>query len=308
MLAAVSIFFGARCMRRRRERQRDEERAVHTALFGVISAPNGLEVGQRGTPPSYYETLKAQNAIGSFGPAPSSTPGHRREKSNSVLMDECWKAVYAAEARQQPAGSRNSMGDSSDVMQAPRHRMAMDAPASPRGVAHGDMRQSVSRWFRNQKWSPSQPNGVGPLCGNPANPEGIKDLPVPPSPSYTGVPRTPSAAGSLPPTPSTAAFLLPGASPFHEPYSARSGASWMTGDDRLSIRASIPASVLYPSPLQPAPPPRRRGRNEARRESVPSQGAYGSLTRASVTPPEYEGPPRYEARRTDSDSLLSLYQ
>lgn len=239
MVLGVFVFFLTRRARHNRDRQRDEERAANAALFGVISAPNGLGE-QGGTPPPYYEALQSTHQAVS-NPCWASSPGHQPEKSSSAAMDECWRVVYATE-------------DKTNSPLVQKHSMTIEQPASPRSVAHGEARQSVSRWFRNQKWMPNKPNDAGPLSSNP-----IKNLPVPPSPSYTGVPRTPSIAGSLPSTPTTATFLAPRTSQYSEPLSAR---SWLTGDDRLSIRASIPTNVLYPSPLQPAPRPRRRGSNE----------------------------------------------
>lgn len=284
---------------------------MNTALFGVISSPNGL--GDHSVnPPPYYEALKSgQSAIHPAGPH---TPGHRREKSASMMMDECWKAVYATE---------ESMGGVTSPTQPRRNSMMRDVdveqPASPRGVAHGEMRQSVSRWFRNQKWMPTKPGvGMNPLSSHPTQQdEGTtRDLPVPPSPSYRGVPPTPSSLPSTTPTPTMATFLAPGGvSPFYhnsnsQPVSAR---SWMTGDDRLSIRASIPASVLYPSPLQPAPPPKRRSLTRARMESGSSQGEHGVSTTWKKTwttitpadePPQYEWETRTKGRKESDDDNL----
>lgn len=279
---------------------------MNTALFGVISAPNGLGGSQGSTPPPYYEALKSQGHHAGGSPSSTSTsPGHRREKSSSIMMDECWKAVYATE---ESVGAAASPARNTSV---PLQSMAMEQPASPRGVEYGEMRQSVSRWFRNQKWMPSKSTGsAGPLSSNPTyHSEGMKDLPVPPSPSYTGVPPTPSAAGSLPPTPNTATFLAPGGvSPYSEPLSARSGRSWLTGDDRLSIRASIPNSVLYPSPLQPAPPPKRRSSHGPMRESVQSQSDYDSASWKTITPaddpPRYEWEPTAGSRRSSANAHL----
>lgn len=309
MVGGFAAFFLTRHWRYMRDKKRDEERAMNTALFGVISAPNGLG-GNSTTPPPYYEALKTGQT--SFPPTPATaqqqSAGHRGEKSTSMIMDECWKAVYATEDSLGSAGTRNSSvrGDSTTAAilssYARQHNSKLDIeqPVSPRVAAHGEMRQSVSRWFRNQKWMPSKPasNGAGPLSSNPSG-QAIKDLPVPPSPSYTGVPPTSS---SLPPTPTTATYLAPGEnSPYHEPLSARSARSWLTGDDRLSIRASIPNSVLYPSPLQPAPPPKNRSlTNGSQRGSVNSQSDYGSSTWQTITPADE--PPRYNwesSRRRD---------
>lgn len=280
LIIGFVAFFLTRHMRYARDKRRDEERAMNTALFGVISAPNGLEGHSHGaTPPPYYEALKSAQLAGSQPNQTSAPSSDRGEKSSSMLMDECWRAVYAAE--DSTGSRRNSVRNSTAWSHARRQSTVLGEPASPRGVAHGEMRQSVSRWFRNQKWLPSKPKGTGPLCSNPAYTESMRDLPVPPSPSYTGVPPTPTVAGSTPATPNTATFLAPGMSPYSEPMSARSARSWLTGDDRLSIRASIPNSVLYPSPLQPAPPPRRRSGNETYQVSA-------------VTPPREPSPP-YEA-------------
>lgn len=308
MVAGFLAFFITRHARYRRDKKRDEERAMNTALFGVISSPNGLG-DHSATPPPYYEALKSSHTA--IHPAGAHAPGHRREKSASMMMDECWKAVYATEESMggvaSPTHPRgNSMMRDVDVEQ----------PASPRGVAHGEMRQSVSRWFRNQKWMPTKPGvGMNPLSSHPTHQgEGTKDLPVPPSPSYRGVPPTPSSLPSTTPTPTTATFLAPGGvSPFYnnnsQPVSAR---SWMTGDDRLSIRASIPASVLYPSPLQPAPPPKRRSLTRARMESANSQSEHVASTWKKTwktitpadEPPQYEWDKRSWSRREWDDGNL----
>lgn len=287
---------------------------MNAALFAVISAPNGLGGPKGSVPPPYYEALKShrQYAGGSVNTTRTSTD-QWREKSNSMVVDECWRAVYAAE---ESTGVTASSARNSMQLQT----MATAQPASPRGVEYGEMRQSVSRWFRNQKWMPSKAtDGAGPLPSNPlfSNPtityysEDIKHLPVPPTPSYTGVHPTPSAAGSLPPTPDTATFLAPGGaarSPYSEPLSAR---SWLTGDDRLSIRASIPNSVLYPSPLQPAPPPKRQSSHAPTRESLISQSEYDGASWKTITPaddaPRYEWEPRASSRSSLATANAHLW-
>lgn len=207
-----------------------------------------------------------------------------------MLMDDCMMAAYAAE---DGLGAGPSSGASRRSPTATSHTGLVD-PSSPRGVAQGDKRQSVSRWLRNQRWVS---HAGGPDRSAPP-PPGAELLPAPPSPSYAGVAPTPTA--SVPATPMSASHLAP---PFAyaEPLSARSTTSWMTGDDRLSIRASIPNSVLYPSPLQPAPPPRRLTMERRNRESVNSMLEYGSETWRTMTP--HEDPPEYHPRRGDPDTV-----
>lgn len=262
---------------------------MNTALFGDISSPNGLG-DNSANPPPYYQALKGHHHSPT-NPTSGQAPGPRQDKSASVMMDECWRAVYAAE--EPPTPRRNSITRDVDIEQ----------PTSPRGVAHGEMRQSVSRWFRNQKWKPAN-KAVGPLSSHPTRYQGerTKDLPVPPSPSYRGVPPTPSTLASPTPTPTTATFLAPGSgmSPLYsghsrqEPMSAR---SWVTGEDRLSIRASIPASVLYPSPLQPAPPPKRRSLTKNNTASTlvgPGESDASSWTSTWNTITPADEPPEYQ--------------
>lgn len=197
-------------------------------------------------------------------------------------MEQCWAAVYDAEdggRRDMPPSPERTANFNSDEKYAPSGH-------SPK--------RSVSQWVRSQ--SPSgYGSSIGPLSGNPAT-----GLPVPPSPSYSGVPTTPPASGTR--TPMTSNNLAaPPFSPYQEPLSAR---SFSTRDDRLSIRASIPESVLYPSALQPAPPTRRFSEERRNRDSVDSVNSaleYGSATWRTLTP--HEDPPEYYPYKGNPDSV-----
>lgn len=275
ILIGITAFFLKRRRRRGLESQRDEQRALNAAFFGRldISAPNGLDTGRSShVPPTYQDALKSAASI------KSADPGHRRHMSESMLMDECMRAAYATEDDVNGGTTPKHGGFTSSPNKLSANR---NEPTSPLGVARADVRQSVSRWMRNQRRL-----GAGPLSSNPPETPGratARGLPVPPSPSYTGVPPTPSAP-SAPQTPVSA--------PYHEPPSVRSTGSYMTGDDRLSIQASIPDSVMYPSPLQPAPAPRRLTSGASRnRASATSVQEYGGETWTTMTP--HEDPPGY---------------
>lgn len=191
-------------------------------------------------------------------------------------MEQCWAAVYDAEA-----GSGRG-GDTTADDRLPGYTTY--SQYSPQ--------RSVSQWVRSQ--SPASSSVYSdPLPSNPST-----RLPVPPSPSYSGVPLTPTAPRT--PTTSNTLAAAPGFySPYQEPPIAR---SYMIDDERLSIRTSIPESVLYPSPLQPAPSRRQyRGDRRHRQESVDSAAGYGSATWRSLTP--HEDPPEYEPRKGDPDAV-----
>lgn len=288
LIVGVTTFIVKRRRRRRLEASRDEQRARNVAVFGEISAPNGLNPGRSNIPPTYQEAIKSP-AVPAV--SVSVVSGHEQPRSASMLMDECMRAVYDAEDGVATGTSMNEA--TSPSMSATSHTRLVH-PTSPQGVVHGDKRQSVSRWLRNQRWMSGA--GFGPVASQtPA----LAGLPVPPSPSYTGIVTTPTA--SAPQTPRSATYLTPAPSPYPEPLSARSTRSWTTGEDRLSIRASIPNSVLYPSPLQPAPPPRRLTTGRRNRASVSSAQEYGSETWRTAT--LHEDPPEYEPRRGNPDTV-----
>lgn len=281
LLIGVTAFLLQRRRRHRHDTERDKERERNAPLFGQISAPNGLDPGN--IPPTYQEALKSPVISNTSVPMRSD---HQRQRSDAMLMDECMMAIYAAEDGR--AGSSSRGGRESPTATS---YTGLADPTSPRGVAQGNKRQSVSRWLRNQRWTSSA--GPNPLTSHPQRTPMTAELPVPPSPSYTGI-------SSVPQTPMSGSRLAP-PFPYVEPLSARSTTSWMTGDDRLSIRASIPNSVLYPSPLQPAPPPRRLATEKRNRESVSSVQEYGGETWKTMTP--HEDPPEYEPRRGDPDTV-----
>lgn len=253
----------------RKMRQKTLRNRVKVRHISQISAPNGLGGSSGNIPPTYYEALKSPAVSASTF---SSVPTHQRQRSDEALLEQCWAAVYDAED-----GGRRDM------------------PPSP---AYAPSQYSPSRtsgWVRSQ--SPSDSGStIGPLSGNPS-------LPAPPSPSYSGVLPTSTASASRTPMTSTTNLVAPPLlSPYQEPQSAR---SFSTRDDRLSIRASIPESVLYPSPLQPAPSTRqfseeRRSRQDSV-DTVDSAVAYGSATWRTLTP--HEDPPEYEPRRGNPDSV-----
>lgn len=301
LIVGVTAFIVRRRRRRRREAGRDGQRARNVALFGEISAPNGLNPGRSNIPPPYQEAIKSPAIPVVSLPV---VAGHQQSRSASMLMDECMRAVYDAEDGipiPTPISTPSGTSVNEPTSPSATSHTGLVHPTSPRGVVHGEKRQSVSRWLRNQKWVP----GTGAGGGDPAvsshapatTTAGL--LPMPPSPSYTGISSSPTV--SAPQTPRSATYLTPTPSPHPEPLSARSTRSWLTGEERLSIRASIPNSVLYPSPLQPAPPPRRLTTESRNRESVSSAQEYGSETWRTTT--LHEDPPEYEPRRGDPDSV-----
>lgn len=272
-------------VQRRRQYKRRFQNRQQTRQIRHISAPNGLDPGPSGNiPPSYQEALKSPVVTASSVSASS----HQRQRSDEALMDQCWAAVYQVEDGGSPGHNAHSITSNE-----------RSEPATPRAVPWSNQRQSMSRWLRNHLPSARSGSSPGPLSSNPTRAATSANLPVPPSPSYTGIPATPTA--SAPQTPMSASHLAPQYSPYPEPLSAR---TWVTGEDRLSIRASIPNSVLYPSPLQPAPPPRRLSETSRSRESVSSLEAYGAGTWRTLTP--HEDPPEYEPRRGDPDSVSPL--
>lgn len=289
LIVGLTAFLWRVRKHRRRYAQNGEQRAQASEFFRQldISAPNGLDPGRSTVPPTYQEALKAP-------PFKVVESGHHRHKSQSMIMDECMMAAYATEVGvndENPRHHNITSAPNGAISPSAHSHDALMQPTSPRDVARGDMRQSVSRWLRNQRWVPG--GSPGPLSSNPLQTPTTAGFPVPPSPSYTGVPPTPSA--SAPQTPMSASHLAP-LYRYPEPPSARSTRSYMTGDDRLSIRASIPESVLYPSPLQPAPRSRRLTSGSRNRASVTSAQAYGSEAWTDMTPPEVD-PPDYEPRR-----------
>lgn len=247
-----------------------------------ISAPNGLDPGPGGNiPPTYQDALKSPVITASS----VSSSSHQRQRSDQALMDQCWAAVYEAEDGTSPLRNGNSAtsNERSDA-------------STPRNMPRKSQRYSVSQWLRDHLRASHPGSDHGPLSSNPSGSSSSARLPVPPSPSYTGVPPTPTTATSQ--TPMSTSQLAPMYSPYQEPLSAR---SWVTGEDRLSIRASIPNSVLYPSPLQPAPPPRRLSQTRRNRDSVNSVEEYGAATWSTITP--HEDPPEYEPRRGNPDTV-----
>lgn len=268
--------------RRRRYKRQSRQQIRH---IRHISAPNGLDPGPNGNiPPSYREALKSPVMTAS----PLHSSNHQRQRSDQALIDQCWAAVYQTE----DGGSTGHHGRSTTSSDR-------SEPATPNAVLRNSQRQSVSQWLRDHLTGSGSRSSTGPLSSNPPRTPMSGRLPVPPSPSYAGVPATPGA--SDPQTPMSANYLAPLYSPYAEPLSAR---SWVTGEDRLSIRASIPNSVLYPSPLQPAPPPRRLSQNRRDRESMSSMSSvssYGAGTWKTITP--HEDPPEYEPRRGNPDSV-----
>lgn len=269
-------------MQRRKRFKRRLEQRQQMSHIRHISAPNGLDPGPGGNiPPSYQDALKSPVITASS----ISASNHQRQRSDQALMEQCWAAVYQAEDGR-----------------AGHSITSNDEPATPRVVPRTTQRQSVSQWLRNylrgNETGTGSGSGCAPLSSNPSSTatRASNRLPVPPSPSYAGITPTPTA--SAPPTPMSATHLAPAYSPYPEPLSAR---SWATGEDRLSIRASIPSSVLWPSPLQPAPPPRRPSQSRRDRESVSSADEYGAATWRTITP--HEDPPEYEPRRGDPSTV-----
>lgn len=268
-IAGVVLFV----VQRRRRYKLLRERKQQMSRIRHISAPNGLDPGPGGNiPPSYHDALKSPVITASSISASS----HQRQRSDEALMEQCWAAVYEAE------DGRAGLGINPN-----------DEPATPRVVQRMSRRHSVSQWLRNHLRGNlmGSGSGIGPLSSNPS-----ASLPVPPSPSYAGIPPTPTT--STPESPMSATHLSSIYASYQEPLSAR---TWATGEDRLSIRASIPNSVLYPSPLQPAPPPRRLSQIRRDRESVNSVDEYGAGTWITITP--HEDPPEYEPRRGDPSTV-----
>ncbi|KAG8163792.1 hypothetical protein KVR01_007089 [Diaporthe batatas] len=278
--------------RRRRAKKLNllNEQRINAPFFGNISAPNGL------APPPYGEALKSPviSEVTAYN--------HQRQRSNSMLMDECWKAVYAAED-----GTANPGYGSTNTSRPETH---MPAPASPQTVAQTGSRNSVAGWLRTQRWLPG--GGANPLNSNPltapSTPMSAR-MPVPPSPSYNGV--TPSVA----PTPTTATYLVaPGPQTPGQPLSAR---SWATGDDSVndSVRSTfVPQTALYPPPLQPAPKGHgvsrsltgntRRTSGASWTSSVGDSYDRESGTWKTMTP--HEDPPSREPRRGNPDEVSPI--
>lgn len=298
---------------RRRSRRRELRTRRQVRHISQISAPNGLAPGSR-IPPTYQEALKSP-ALSAAAFLPDAR-GHQRQRSDADVLDQCWAAVYDIDeyAHSARAHTPSTAG----------------APASPQAAVPSSGSR-VSRWLRGHHHHHHHARladaaALSSLHGARDDGPGSPRLPTPPSPSYTGsgiaiaiatataAPATPSMTASVPQTPMSATSFYPTApprSPYHhhhhhpEPTSAR---SWVSGDTRLSLRASIPASVLYPSRLQPAPPARRlSGHRGGPRDStysvdsVDSASEYGSGTWRTITP--HEDPPEYEPRRGNPDTV-----
>jgi hypothetical protein len=290
MILMVALFVIYRRRRANKLRQLEEQKSTNAPFFGNISAPNGL------APPPYGEALKSP-AI-----SEATAYSHQRQKSQSMLMDECWKAVYAqddgtADPRYGPA---NTIGAGSHLPE----------PTSPKTAAHTGTRNSVAGWLRSQRWLPG--GGPNPLTSNPltapSTPMSAR-MPVPPSPSYSGV--TPSVA----PTPTTATYLV--ASGQMTPTQPLSARSWATGDDSLNNSARstfVPQTVLYPPPLQPAP----KGNAASRSLTANANRSSGASWRSSVgdsydresatwrTMTPHEDPPTSEPRRGNPDEVSPI--
>ncbi|KAI3390622.1 hypothetical protein diail_9015 [Diaporthe ilicicola] len=314
MIISVTLFVIYRCRRQKKLKQLDEQKRMNAAVFGNISAPNGL------APPPYGEALKS--------PAVSEATayGHQRARSHSMLMDDCWKAVYAAEDgttdprygsmnTTRPGHAPQASWDATAARVTSRTGSQQPSgPASPQTAAQSDSRHCVTRWLRDQRWLPGgSPN---PLHSNPltapSTPLSAR-MPVPPTPSYNGV-----APSSVAPTPTAATYLVAPAPPTpNQPLSAR---SWATGDDSVgdSARSTyVPQTALYPPPLQPAPRGNAASRsltgdnNAARRSSAASWTSSGSggydresATWQTMTP--HEDPAHHEPRRGNPDEVSPI--
>lgn len=263
---------------------------MNAPLFGNISAPNGL------APPTYGEALKSP-AI-----SEATANSHKRQMSNSMLIDECWKAVYAVEdgTTDPRSGPATSTRPGSHV----------PGPASPQTAAQIDSRNVVTGWLRTQRWLPG--GNTSPLNSNPltapSTPLSAR-MPVPPSPSYNGV--TPAVVR----TPTTATYLVaPGPHTPNQPQSAR---SWATGEDSVnnSVRSTfVPQTALYPPPLQPAPKGNGASRSLTRHTTRASGASWTSSlidsydresgTWKTMTP--HEDPPSHEPRRGNPDEVSPI--
>ncbi|KAJ0114776.1 hypothetical protein J7T55_004517 [Diaporthe amygdali] len=309
MVISVILFIIYRRRRQKKLKQLDEQKRMNAPFFGNISAPNGL------APPPYGEALKSPAV------SEATTYGHQRQRSNSMLMDECWKAVYAAEDgttdprygstnTTRPGHTSQSSWDAAAARVASRPGGELPEPASPQTAAQTDNRRSVTHWLRNQRWLPGgspNPLNSNPLMA-PSTPLSAR-MPVPPSPSYNGV--TPSMA----PTPTTATYLVaPAPLTPNQPLSAR---SWATGDDSLNNSARstfVPQTALYPPPLQPAPKGNAASRSltgNGRRSSAASwTSSIGdsydreSGTWKTMTP--HEDPPSHEPRRGNPEEVSPI--
>lgn len=292
MIISVTLFVIYRRRRQKKLKQLDEQKRMNAPVFGNISAPNGL------APPPYGEALKSPAV------SESTVYGHERQRSHSMLMDDCWKAVYAAEDGTATTDPRYGS------MNTTRPGSHLPEPTSPKTAAQTDSRQSVTGWLRSQRWLPGgnpNPLNSNPLTA-PSTPLSAR-MPVPPSPSYNGV--TPSVA----PTPTTATYLVaPGQLTPNQPLSAR---SWATGDDSVnnSVRSTfVPQTALYPPPLQPAPKGNAASRSltgGARRSSAASwTSSVGdsydreSGTWKTMTP--HEDAPTREPRRGNPDEVSPI--
>ncbi|KAL1873168.1 hypothetical protein Daus18300_003987 [Diaporthe australafricana] len=314
MILSVTLFVIYRKRRQKKLKQLEEQKRMNAPVFGNISAPNGL------APPPYGEALKS--------PAVSEATayGHQRARSHSMLMDDCWKAVYATEdgtattdprygsmnttTATRPGHSSQALWDAAAARVAGRttanQQQLPSQPASPATAAQTDQRHSVTRWLRGtQRWLPGgnpNPLNSNPLTA-PSTPMSAR-MPVPPSPSYNGV-----TASSVAPTPTTATYLVAPAPLTPQPLSAR---SWATGDDSVSggndtsVRSTfVPQTALYPPPLQPAPRGTAASRSltgNNKRTSASSWTSAGgggydreSATWRTMTP--HEDPPSHEPRR-----------
>lgn len=290
MIISITLFVIYRRRRAKKLKMLDEQKRMNAPFFGNISAPNGL------APPPYGEALKS--------PAVSEATAysHQRQKSNSMLIDECWKAVYAAED-----GTTDPRYGSTNTIRPGAH---MPEPASPQTAAQADSRNSVTGWLRTQRWLPGgspNPLNSNPLTA-PSTPMSAR-MPVPPSPSYNGV--TPSVA----PTPTTATYLVaPGPQTPNQPLSAR---SWATGDDSVnnSVRSTfVPQTALFPPPLQPAP----KGNGASRSLTGNTKRSSGASWTSSVgdsydresgtwkTMTPHEDPPSREPRRGNPDEVSPI--
>lgn len=310
MIISVTLFVIYRRRRQKKLKQLDEQKRMNAPIFGNISAPNGL------APPPYGEALKS--------PAVSEATayGHQRQRSNSMLMDECWKAVYAAEdgttdprygstnTTTRPGHTSQSSWDAAAARVAGRPGSHLPEPTSPKTAAQTDTRNSVTGWLRSQRWLPGgnpNPLNSNPLTA-PSTPLSAR-MPVPPSPSYNGV--TPSVA----PTPTTATYLVaPGQMTPNQPLSAR---SWATGDDSVgnSARSTfVPQTALYPPPLQPAPKGNAASRSLTGNGRRSSGGSWTSEvgdgydresgTWRTMTP--HEDPPTREPRRGNPEEVSPI--
>lgn len=301
MIISVTLFVIYRRRRQKKLKQLEEQKRMNAPFFGSISAPNGL------APPPYGEALKS--------PAVSEATvyGHERQRSHSMLMDDCWKAVYAAEGGGTTPDPRYGSTNTTTTTTRPGQRGShLPGPTSPETAAQADT-HSVAGWLRSQRWLPGgnpNPLNSNPLTA-PSTPLSAR-MPVPPSPSYNGV--TPSV--SVAPTPTTATYLVaPGPSTPGQPLSAR---SWATGDDSVgdSARSTfVPQTALYPPPLQPAPKGNAASRSltgGARRSSAASWtssvvgDAYDreSGTWRTMTP--HEDPPTSAPRRGNPDEVSPI--